>query len=295
MNNIDVPGVDLRFDDQPVTARHDIEQGLARSDDAARGVDLKADDDAVLRCPNVRAPEHVLGGTDALANIEEFVLHRAQLFDHLVDHRRPQFVHAQPVFADVLARPGDAGVVVAAAALDLGLAALQCAQAWQPGQSLLDQTTDVLDLVNDELQLAVLRGDLRLEAGDLLLELGDALVEDADLATDRSPTRLEDFGLSNDRFHHLRIVGAVGQGCREPNDILAIAFGDQPSFERQGGELAAAKEFQRRPRPGFIQPDQNLSGTDPIPLGDQDLADDSALQVLDGLAFGIDPDDAGGD
>ena len=48
MDDIDVARIDAGADDHRLLARHDVHQRIARTDDAAGGVDAELDDTALL-------------------------------------------------------------------------------------------------------------------------------------------------------------------------------------------------------------------------------------------------------
>ena len=157
----------------------------------------------------------------------------------------------------------------------------------------MQQLFDVADFLRDEAQPLLRRDVLGGEAADLLLGLLNALADRRPLRSEQGVSRREDRLLAGDDLRGSAILlGLLDQKRREGDRRAAVALGDLPGL---AGDRVPQLSFERcigGARLGVVEANQWLTLGDGIAILDQDLRDDAALEMLDGLAIALDRDGA---
>src|SRR5262249_9605502 len=122
---VDIAGLHLRLDNQAAVFRHDLDDRIARLDDAAGGMRRQADRRPGSRCADLNMAEYLLGGHEALAQLGDLRLYIADIPGHLLVEGAVELQEFELRAADRIAAARDVGDPLAALASDARRLALE--------------------------------------------------------------------------------------------------------------------------------------------------------------------------
>jgi len=202
---------------------------------------------------------------------------------------------AQLEVGDLLPRPRELRLVLAAARLELGDAPLQAEEPRLRHVALREQRLVRRLLLALQLDRRGVGCELFLACADLALGFPDLGAEERDLVVERLAARAEERRLALQHLGHARIARARlelawKRDLRRPALLggEAGALGEL-HVELRLDELVAGVDAD------VLEHDQRLACLHLRPIANQDFPDDAALLVLHGLAVHVDLHHAGGD
>src|SRR5439155_17045528 len=249
----------------------------------------------VLRSANVDALHLVLGRDIALDQLGDL---GADLGEIHADLGAQVLVDLD----DLKLRLGDLALSLRRGADQLAAFALQSRsvafELSQPGERdevLTPQVANTGKLLLDQVDFLVLGGSLPCQAPDLFPELADALAELGLLSGPRCAPQLEQLPLAGDGAGDIGIGDAGDEILGKSDRIQILPLGLEAGLA--GHKLVEILGDHRRHGAdlGWIQPQQDIAGLDPVALLDAQLGDDAAGRVLDLLDVRIDDEKSGCD
>jgi hypothetical protein len=286
-------GSTCALDDQGLILRDDVQDGITGAQDTTDRMDLHPHHGTALRRPDHGSLQGFFECADTLAQVEQIRLHRMQLLYDLAHETPLHLDDLQLGFADLDAGRRDRGLVIGTLALQLGGQSLPLTQPALVAQPSLEQFVESGDLFLIELEALALTLRQCFQPADLLLQLTGALFEHLDLAAQRLMACLEDTSLARDGFLDPRVVLHFEQIRGKGDGFIAVTLGDQTRLLGALGQELTANDLQLRPRLGVIEPHQHAPLLHPVALAHQDLTDDPALEMLNGLARTLHSDHTG--
>ena len=188
-NGIDVLRPDPRLDDKVFVDRQQLDNVLARRQNAAIGVLGERHDNALDRRPHLETAEDVARGDNLLFEIGNLRLHLAQFLERGLGVFRLEVIDLAVMLGDLLLGPRHLRGELAEIAFELGVRAAQGEQSRQRGVALIEELLGGGELAGDQFDLGRDRFMLRLEAGDLFSGAVAAALEDVDFAVQLGPAR----------------------------------------------------------------------------------------------------------
>ena len=134
--------------------------------------------------------------------------------------------------------------------------------------------------------LALDRVQLDPRSLDPLFQCLDAFVDALDVAIEVVAARGERHLLTVHDFLHLgRLAQPIDDLGRKRDILLLLHLGLQPCIDRREPDAAQEQPLQLRPRRCVIEFEQYLSGLHGVAFAHEDLADHSALEMLNDLVL----------